>query len=112
MTAAPTLTEVFIMIDKRLVALSLATLLACASGGVMAGPTGPTYPDSGMKSVPGTGIDKNVDGTSTGAPGTSPGTKGMDPEPAKKDGMKGQPHDSKKASDMNPDSDHDDVRKP
>ncbi|WP_024656367.1 hypothetical protein N027_10660 [Pseudomonas syringae USA007] len=93
------------MIDKRLAALSLATLLACASAGVMAGSTGPTHPDSGMQPLPGTGIEKNVDGTSPGAPGTSPGTKGMDPEPARKDGMNGQPHDSKKATDMGQDDD-------
>ncbi|RMT24437.1 hypothetical protein ALP50_100836 [Pseudomonas syringae pv. spinaceae] len=114
MAVATTLVEVFIMMDKRLAALSLATLLACASAGAMAGSTGPTHPDSGMQPLPGTGtgIEKNADGTSPGAPGTSPGTKGMDPEPARKDGMNGQPHDSKKATDMGHDDDQDDDKAP
>ncbi|MCI3946123.1 hypothetical protein K0038_03176 [Pseudomonas syringae] len=100
------------MMDKRLTALSLAALLACASASAMAGSTGPTHPDSGMQPLPGTGMDKNVDGSGTGAKGTSPGTKGMDPEPGKKGSVSGQPHDSKKTTDMGDDDDQDDDKAP
>jgi hypothetical protein len=68
------------MIRNRLGALSLAALIAC-SGSAFAGSTGPTNPENNGPKVPGTGMEKNTDGTSPGAKGTSPGVKGMDPEP-------------------------------
>ena len=68
------------MIRNRLGALSLAALIAC-SGSAFAGSTGPTNPENDGPKVPGTGMEKNTDGTSPGAKGTSPGTKGMDPQP-------------------------------
>ncbi|KPB71691.1 hypothetical protein ACKUFS_06960 [Pseudomonas cannabina] len=99
------------MIDKKLAALSLAGLLACVSAGAMAGSTGPTHPDSGAMKVPGTGLEKNVDGTSPGTPGTSPGTKGMDTLPGKKDSSSGQSSGSQQSPDMDDDGDDQDDDK-
>ncbi|RMQ36284.1 hypothetical protein ALQ07_100245 [Pseudomonas syringae pv. actinidiae] len=92
-----------IMIRNRLGALGLATLLALASTSALAGSTGPTNPDNGSPKVPGTGAEKNVDGTSTGAPGTSPGTKGMDPLPGKNGASTDQTHDPKHPHDKGQD---------
>ncbi|KTB88130.1 hypothetical protein ACTAB9_13265 [Pseudomonas syringae] len=100
------------MTDKRIAALSLTVFLACTSAAAMAGSTGPTNPDSGAVKVPGTGMEKNVDGTSPGAAGTSPGTKGMDPLPGKKDSTIDQPSGSKQSTDMDDDDDQDDDKAP
>lgn len=97
------------MIRNRLGALSLAALLACSTS-AFAGSTGPTNPDSNGPKVPGTGMDKNTDGTSPGAKGTSPGTKGMDPEPGKDASGRDRSHDPLHDDDM--DDDEDDSKAP
>jgi hypothetical protein len=97
------------MIRNRLGALSLAALLAC-SGSVFAGSTGPTNPDADGPKVPGTGMDKNTDGTTPGPKGTSPGTKGMDPEPGKDSSGHDRTHDPR--SDVDTDDDDDDGNAP
>jgi hypothetical protein len=71
------------MMKSRLTALTLAGLIACATGAAFGGSTGPTDPVETAPKTPATGMDKNTDGTNPGAKGTSPGTKGMDPEPQK-----------------------------
>ncbi|MDU8499037.1 hypothetical protein RYB01_07545 [Pseudomonas syringae] len=87
------------MIRNRLGALGLAALLALSGASAFAGSTGPTNPAADGPKVPGTGAEKNVDGTSPGAPGTSPGTKGMDPLPGKNGSASEKPHDSKQPHD-------------
>ncbi|MBI6558341.1 hypothetical protein LN426_10365 [Pseudomonas syringae] len=94
------------MIRNRLGAISLATFLALSATSALAGSTGPTNPVSDGPKVPGTGMEKNVDGTSPGAPGTSPGTKGMDPLPGKNDSANDKSHDSKQPHD----ADHQDTQ--
>lgn len=94
------------MIRNRLGAISLATFLALSATSALAGSTGPTNPVSDGPKVPGTGMEKNVDGTSPGAPGTSPGTKGMAPLPGKNGSADDKPHDSKQPHD----ADHQDTQ--
>ncbi|MBA1231781.1 hypothetical protein G7013_19220 [Pseudomonas viridiflava] len=94
------------MMKKTFSAWGLALIVASASVTALAGSTGPTNPDTDGPKVPGTGMEKNVDGTSPGSKGTSPGTKGMDPEPTK--GMNGQDNDSSQDMDDNDDQDDDD----
>ncbi|MFJ3485185.1 hypothetical protein ACIPL1_17610 [Pseudomonas sp. NPDC090202] len=67
------------MLRTRLTALTLAGLLATASGMAFAGSTGPTDPiDSNGPRTGSSSAGQNVDG-STPSPRTStPGTKGMD----------------------------------
>ncbi|KPW49213.1 Uncharacterized protein ALO82_04412 [Pseudomonas syringae pv. broussonetiae] len=89
------------MIRNRLGALGLAAMLALSCASAFAGSTGPTNPVGDGPKVPGTGAEKNVDGTSPGAPGTSPGTKGMDPLPGKNGSAADKPHDSKQPHDAN-----------
>lgn len=64
-------------------ALMLASVLSVSVGSAMAGSTGPTDPVDGSAKTPPPVLKKDTDGSSTGAQGTSPGTKGMDPEPQK-----------------------------
>ncbi|MET0611361.1 hypothetical protein [Pseudomonas caspiana] len=71
------------MNNRRLTALALASLMTVATGSVMAGATGPTDPVDGSSKTPPPVLKKNTDGSSSGSEGTSPGTKGMDPEPQK-----------------------------
>ncbi|CAM3188251.1 hypothetical protein BZK31_04620 [Pseudomonas floridensis] len=97
------------MMSRKLSALGLAMILAGASVSALAGSTGPTNPNNDSPKVPGTGMEKNVDGTSPGAKGTSPGTKGMDPEPSA--GMRGQTPDSQQ-QDMDDNDDQDDDNAP
>lgn len=94
------------MIRNRLGAISLATFLALSATSALAGSTGPTNPVSDGPKVPGTGMEKNVDGTSPGAPGTSPGTKGMAPLRGKNGSADDKPHDSKQPHD----ADHQDTQ--
>lgn len=96
------------MIRNRLGALSLAALLACSSG-AFAGSTGPTNPENDGPKVPGTGMEKNTDGTSPGAKGTSPGTKGMDPEPGKSSMGTDRTPDPRASDDMDDDEDDDNA---
>ena len=97
------------MIRNRLSAMSLAVMLAC-TGSAFAGSTGPTNPDSNGPKVPGTGMDKNTDGTSPGAKGTSPGTKGMDPQPGVESGGTDRTPDPRASGNM--DDDEDDGKAP
>jgi hypothetical protein len=71
------------MNTSRLTAFALASLFTLATGSAMAGSTGPTDPVDGSAKTPPPVLKKDTDGSSTGAQGTSPGTKGMDPEPQK-----------------------------
>lgn len=64
-------------------ALMLAGVLSVSVGSAMAGATGPTDPVDGSAKTPPPILKKNTDGSSTGPQGTTPGTKGMDPEPQK-----------------------------
>jgi len=98
------------MIPNRMRSLTLAMLLAVASTSALAGSTGPTNPATGGPKVPGTGLEKNTDGTTPGAPGTSPGVKGMDPAPAAPTGnetLRDKKHEAGKAG-MGRDNDQDD----
>ncbi|WKW30371.1 hypothetical protein KIH13_15465 [Pseudomonas viridiflava] len=72
---------------KTVGAWTLAAIMGSVSAVAMAGSTGPTNPDSSGPKVPGTGMEKNTDGTTPGTQGTSPGTKGMDPQPGNNSGM-------------------------
>ncbi|MEE5138523.1 hypothetical protein [Pseudomonas alliivorans] len=92
---------------KTVGALTLVALLGSVSAGVLAGSTGPTNPDSSGPKVPGTGMEKNTDGTTPGTQGTSPGTKGMDPQPGNNSGMRDKTNDSGKAG-MDTDGDDQD----
>lgn len=77
------------MNKNKMTALMLAGLLTAVTGSAFAGSTGPTNPVDTTPKTPASGIEKkNTDGTSTNPPGTSPGVKGMDPEP-KIDGASG-----------------------
>lgn len=98
------------MIRNRLGALSLAALLLC-TGSAFAGSTGPTNPEADGPKVPGTGMEKNTDGSYPGAKGTSPGTKGMDPQPDKGIDGRDHPHDPMDDHDMD-DDDEDDGNAP
>ncbi|MCQ3002926.1 hypothetical protein NLO98_24565 [Pseudomonas syringae] len=71
------------MNKSRLTALALASLMTVATGAAMAGSTGPTNPVDGSAKTPPPVMKKNTDGSSSGAEGTTPGTKGMDHEPQK-----------------------------
>jgi len=75
--------ETHLMNKSRLTALALASLMTVATGAAMAGSTGPTNPVDGSAKTPPPVLKKNTDGSSSGSEGTSPGTKGMDPEPQK-----------------------------
>lgn len=72
---------------KTVGAWTFAAIMGSVSAVAMAGSTGPTNPDSSGPKVPGTGMEKNTDGTTPGTQGTSPGTKGMDPQPGNNSGM-------------------------
>ncbi|SHM69760.1 hypothetical protein SAMN05216593_102426 [Pseudomonas asturiensis] len=93
---------------KTVGAWTLAAVLGSVSAAALAGSTGPTNPDNGGPKVPGTGMEKNTDGTTPGAPGTSPGTKGMDPQPGNNSGMNDKTHDAGKGGMDNDGDDQDD----
>lgn len=93
---------------KTVGAWTLAAVMGSVSAVALAGSTGPTNPDTGGPKVPGTGMEKNTDGTTPGAPGTSPGTKGMDPQPGNNSGMHDKTHDAGKGNMDNDGDDQDD----
>jgi hypothetical protein len=69
---------IHIMIKTKLTALTLAGLLAVATGSAFAGSTGPTDPVDSSTSGPRTSSQgPNTDGTPKAGTSSTPGTKGM-----------------------------------
>ncbi len=64
---------------KTVGAWTLAAIIGSVSAVAMAGSTGPTNPDSSGPKVPGTGMEKNTDGTTPGYSGHQPGNQGHGP---------------------------------
>ncbi len=66
------------MIKTKLTGLTLAGLLALATGSAFAGSTGPTDPiDTNGPRTGSSSMGENVDGTTTSPKTSTPGTKGM-----------------------------------